>query len=116
MIKRIRNQILESNVECVVFEDVNLQKNASTLILLAQIQGAIIDTCVMNEINYVIYKATLWRKKLGFDQSKGIKRPQLKQQAKDYVLAKYNLCLKEDICDAICIGNAFISDMQKVEV
>lgn len=110
MIKRIHNQIIENNVDHVVFEDVSLQTNVSTLILLAQIQGAIINTCVMNNISYSVYKSTSWRKILKFKQSRGIKRPELKQQAKDYVFNKYKLKLKEDICDAICIGEAFIID------
>lgn len=64
----------------------------------------------MNNIQYSVYKATFWRKVLKFKQSRGIKRPELKQQAKDYVFNKYNLKLKEDLCDAICIGEAFIID------
>lgn len=113
MIKRIHNQIIENNVDHVVFEDVSLQTNVSTLILLAQIQGAIINTCVMNNISYSVYKSTSWRKILSFKQNRNIKRPELKQQAKDYVFNKYSLKLKEDICDAICIGEAFIVDKKK---
>ena len=58
MIKRIHNMIIESDVDYVVFEDVSLQTNVSTLILLAQIQGAIINTCVMNNICYSVYRPT----------------------------------------------------------
>lgn len=110
MIRCIHNQIVQANVNYVVFEDVSLQTNVSTLILLAQIQGAIINTCVMNDICYSVYKATFWRSKLGFNQSRNVKRPELKQQAKDYVFNKYGLKLKEDLCDAICIGEAFIKE------
>ncbi len=115
MIKRIHNQIVENNVDYVVFEDVSLQTNVSTLILLAQIQGAIINTCVMNNICYSVYRPTFWRSKLGFKQSRNVKRPELKQQAKDYVYNKYGLKLKEDLCDAICIGEAFIIENNKKE-
>lgn len=112
MIKRIHNMIIESDVDYVVFEDVSLQTNVSTLLLLAQIQGAIMQTCVMNNIPFIIYKPTQWRKVLKFNQGKSIKRPELKQQAKDYVYNKYGLKLKEDLCDAICIGEAFILENQ----
>ena len=105
--------IVESNVDYVVFEDVSLQTNVSTLILLAQIQGAIINTCVMNNICYSVYRPTFWRSKLGFKQNRNVKRPELKQQAKDYVYNKYGLKLKEDLCDAICIGEAFIIENEK---
>ena len=105
--------IVESNVDYVVFEDVSLQTNVSTLILLAQIQGAIMQTCVMNNIPFIVYKPTQWRKVLKFNQGKNVKRPELKQQAKDYVYNKYGLKLKEDLCDAICIGEAFIKEYKK---
>ena len=114
MIKALHNQIVSNNVDFVVFEDVSLQTNVSTLILLAQIQGAIINTCVMNNICYSVYKPTLWRRILSFRQGRNVKRPELKQQEKDFVFNKYNLKLKEDLCDAICIGEAFIID-KKVE-
>lgn len=110
MIRKLSEQITENNVDCVVFEDVSLQGNVSTLIVLAQIQGAIISTCVMNDIEYKVYKSTSWRKIDGFNQRKGIKRPELKQQAKDFVCNKYGLSLKEDMCDAICIGEAYIKE------
>lgn len=108
MIRKLNDSILENKPDHVVFEDVSLQTNVSTLILLAQIQGAIMNTCVVNNITYSIYKPTIWRKILSFRQSKNVKRPELKQQAKDFVKGKYGLELKEDICDAICIGEAYI--------
>lgn len=113
MIKQIHNHIIKNNVDFVVFEDVSLQTNVSTLILLAQIQGAIINTCVLNNICYSVYKPTFWRSKLNFKQSRNVKRTELKQQAKDYVFNKYGLKLKEDICDAICIGEAFIVESER---
>lgn len=112
MIKCIHSQIIDNEVDYVVFEDVSLQTNVSTLILLAQIQGAIMNTCILNNISYSVYKPTNWRKLLKFKQNRNVKRPELKQQAKDFVFNKYNLKLKEDVCDAICIGEAFIIDKE----
>ena len=110
MIKTIGDYISNNKPDYVVFEGVSLQTNVSTLLLLAQIQGAIMQTCVSNNIPHIIYKPTTWRKILGFNQGKNIKRPELKKQAKEFVENKYNLKLKEDICDAICIGEAFIKE------
>ena len=110
MIKTIGDYIFNNKPDYVVFEGVSLQTNVSTLLLLAQIQGAIMQTCVLNNIPHIIYKPTTWRKILGFNQGKNIKRPKLKKQAKEFVENKYNLKLKEDICDAICIGEAFIKE------
>ena len=108
MLKTISNRIVENAPDIVVFEDISLQTNVSTLVLLAQLQGAIIQTCVMNDIEYIMFKSSSWRKVLNFHQGRNVKRPELKQQAKDFVKNKYGLELKEDICDAICIGEAYI--------
>ena len=108
MMKILGRYIIDNMPDYVVFEGVSLQTNVSTLLLLAQIQGAIMQTCVMNNIPFMIYKPTQGRKVLKFNQGKSIKRPELKQQAKDYVYNKYGLKLKEDLCDAICIVEAFI--------
>lgn len=110
MIIELGKIIIKEKPDMVVFEDVSLQTNVATLMLLSQIQGALIYICASNEIQYKVYKPTTWRKILKFRQNKGIKRPELKQQAKDYVKNKYDLILKEDICDAICIGEAYIKE------
>lgn len=110
MIKEISNYIVKNAPDCVVFEDISLQTNVSTLVLLAQLQGAIMQTCIINNIEYYTLKSSSWRKILNFRQGRNIKRPELKQQAKDFVKNKYGLELKEDICDAICIGEAFIKE------
>lgn len=115
MMKLISESIVKSNITHVIFEDVSLQTNVSTLILLAQIQGAIMNACIMNNITYDVYKPTFWRRLLKFNQGKSVKRPELKQQAKDYVFNKYELSLKEDLCDAVCIGEAFILSQKGAE-
>lgn len=110
MILELNKHITDNMPDYVIFEGVSLQTNVSTLLLLAQIQGAIIQTCVTHNIPHIIYKPAKWRSILSFQQGRNIKRPELKQQAKDYVYNKYGLTLKEDLCDAICIGEAFIID------
>lgn len=110
MMKKLGEYIIDNMPDYVIFEGVSLQTNVSTLLLLAQIQGAIMQTCVMHNIPFKVYKPTQWRKVLRFNQGKNVKRPELKQQAKDYVYNKYGLSLKEDLCDAICIGEAFIKE------
>ena len=108
MIKELCNTIHTYNPDYVVFEDIALQSNPSTLILLARLQGAIIGHCISHDIPYTILKPPTWRKALGFNQGKEIKRPQLKKQAVEYVKGKFDLSLKEDICEAVCIGEAFL--------
>lgn len=112
MCSKICEIIISEKPNYIVFEDVNFQTNAKTLILLAQLQGVIIGCCQLNHIEYTIYKPTSWRKLLGFKQGK-VERKELKQQAKDYVKNKYGLDVNDDIADAICIGEAFITEKEK---
>lgn len=108
MCQGIKQLILDFKPDHVIFEDVSLQTNPSTLILLARLQGAIIQTLLDYNITYDIYKPSTWRKTLGFNQGRGVKRKELKVQAIDYVKGKFNLDVEEDVCEAICIGMAYI--------
>lgn len=108
MVDRICKIILKNKPDCVVLEDVAMQSNPATLILLSRLQGAIIGCCRVNKISFDILKPSNWRKTLGFRQGQGIKRPELKKQAVEFVKENYGLKLSEDVCEAICIGNAFL--------
>ena len=108
MVDRICKIILKNKPDCVVLEDVAMQSNPATLILLSRLQGAIIGCCRVNKISFDILKPSNWRKTLGFRQGQGIKRPELKKQAVEFVKNNYGLKLSEDVCEAICIGNAFL--------
>lgn len=114
MITSISNYIQNESPDFVVFEDISLQTNVSTLVLLARIQGAIIQTCVDCNIQYKLYKPSSWRKVHKFNMGRNIKRPELKQQAKEYILKNYNLDLKIDQCEAICIGKAFLIENKEM--
>lgn len=108
MVDRICKVILKNKPDCVVLEDVAMQSNPATLILLSRLQGAILGCCRVNKIPFDILKPSKWRKALGFEQGKGIKRPELKKQAVRFVKDNYGLKLSEDVCEAICIGNAYL--------
>ncbi len=108
MVDRICPCIHKNKPDFVVIEDVAMQSNPSTLILLARLQGALIGYCRVNKIPYDILKPPNWRKALGFKQGQGIKRRELKKQAVEYVKGNYGLNLSEDVCEAICIGDAFL--------
>ncbi|MCM1167422.1 MAG: crossover junction endodeoxyribonuclease RuvC [Lachnospiraceae bacterium] len=108
MADRIYGYIKKQKPDFVVIEDVAMQTNAATLVQLARLQGAIIGYCRVKKVSYDILKPSSWRKILGFKQGQGIKRPELKKQAVEYVKDIYNLDLSEDVCEAVCIGDAFL--------
>ena len=100
----------------VVFEDVVFQRNAATLIELSRLQGVIAGACFLRKIEFYIYAASSWRSALKFNQGKGIKRPELKQQAKEYAKATFGLDLDEDTADAVSMGSAFTISYLKENV
>ena len=97
---------LKSNVE-VYFEDIQLQDlgggsiGITTFKKLAHVQGALIVTCIEEDIPYTIVPAATWRKTCGV---KGRVRSEYKPAAQAHVLEKYGIQATEDEADAICIG------------
>ena len=97
---------LKPNVE-VYFEDIQLQDlgggsiGITTFKKLAHVQGALIVTCIEEDIPYTIVPAATWRKTCGV---KGRVRSEYKPAAQAHVLEKYGIQATEDEADAICIG------------
>lgn len=106
MRQMIQSRIKNNRPDLVVIEDVALQSSAKTVIQLAQLQGAIIGACDIFDVPYEILKPTEWRKTLGFKQGRQVKRPELKQQAIDYVAEHYGEIVSSDEADAMCIAKA----------
>lgn len=105
MRQMIQSRIKNNRPDLVVIEDVALQSSPKTLIQLAQLQGAIMGVCELNNIPYEIIKPSEWRKILGFKQGR-VKRAELKQQAIDYVKTYYGEDVSSDEADAMCIATA----------
>jgi len=116
MCNSLHKLIQENSPDYVVLEDVALQSNPSTLTTLARIQGAIIQSSLICKIPYRIYKPSSWRKILCFSQGRGVARKELKKQAIKYVKDKFYIDTKEDICEAICIGQAYIKENNLTEI
>ena len=97
---------LKPNVE-VYFEDIQLQElgggsiGVTTFKKLAHVQGALIVTCIEEDVPYTIVPAATWRKTCGV---KGRVRSEYKPAAQAHVLEKYGIQATEDEADAICIG------------
>ena len=104
-LSKIKDTLERNRPDLVVIEDVALQSSPKTLIQLAQLQGAIMGVCELNNIPYEIIKPSEWRKILGFKQGR-VKRAELKQQAIDYVKTYYGEDVSSDEADAMCIATA----------
>ena len=106
MRQMIQSRIKNNHPDLVVIEDVALQSSAKTVIQLAQLQGAIIGACEIFNVPYEILRPSEQRKILGFKQGRQVKRPELKQQAIDYVADHYGEVVSSDEADAMCIAKA----------
>ena len=116
MRQMIQSRIKTNNPDLVVIEDVALQASAKTVIQLAQLQGAIIGACELFNIPYEIIKPTEWRKTLDFKQGRQVKRPELKQQAIDYVAEHYGENVSSDEADAMCIATAALMRLEQDKI
>jgi len=112
MCKAVCNLIARVKPEFVVLEGVAFQRNAATLIELAQLQGVIAGECYRGQIEFYIYPPSSWRKDLGFKQGH-LKRAELKELALRYVEDVYEMKPEEDLAEAICIGAAFLKTYYK---
>lgn len=103
----ICNQIKNCSPDIVFIEDVQQQSNAATLKLLARIQGIAIGYATAHDMPIHILPPSKWRSALNFKQGAGVKRPELKAQAIEYVGRTFGLNgLTEDQCEAVCINAA----------
>ena len=112
MMTLINNLIVKIHPHKVIFEDVQLQGSPQTLILLARIQGAIINCCTANGIPYKMYLPTKWRSIIGIKQGKGEgrKRADLKEQAIAFVREAYEINIGDDCAESITIGLAYLKE------
>jgi Holliday junction resolvasome RuvABC endonuclease subunit len=102
----ICKKIKESNIDCVIIEDIQNQNSVKTVVDLARLQGGIIMYCANKHIPIHIYHPSTWRKTLGFTQGTKTKRDALKEQATEYVKSLGFEIESEDESEAICINLA----------
>lgn len=96
----------------VVAENVSLQNpNVKTIVELARVQGllqaAAYSLPVAEPVTY--YMPATWRKAVGIQTGRGIKRADLKKAAIAMVSEQYHKQVSDDEADAILIGQAAVS-------
>lgn len=111
MTHQIEVVIQKYRPKLIVFEDVQVQRDARAALMLARLQGLIMGLCDRYNTPYEIISPTTWRKMLGFKQGRGVSRQELKEQAVSFVRNGYGIVVGEDICEAICIGLAHLKDL-----
>lgn len=87
----------------VVIEDIFDNNNVHTLVVLARLQGAIIQYCHKQSIPIDILAPKTWRKLVGI---KGKKRKEVKEEAVQLVADLYGINVSADEAESICITKA----------
>lgn len=105
IIEEIKRLIREYNIDFVVIEDVQNQKNPQTFKQLSILMGCIRQELFKMNIPYEILSPSTWRSILNI---KGRNREQKKRNAQLYIKDKFDKEVTEDEADAICIGLAYI--------
>ena len=107
--------VKENKPKVVLLEDVAMQRDVQAVIKLGRLQGLLMASALSRNIHVLIYLPSQWRKILGIKQGAGVKRPELKAQAKQLIQDVYGLEPTEDEADAACIGLAFLVEQGHVK-
>lgn len=106
MAKSLWKIIKKYQPEHVVLENVQQQKNPSTMISLARLQGMIVGYASAHKIKVHFLSPSSWRSALEYTLGPKIKRAELKQQSLKYVKEHLGLNVSEDEAEAIAEGIA----------
>lgn len=95
--------------DMLAVEEVNIQNpNVRTLVELGRVQGWIqaATYSLPYPAKIIFYTPSQWRKAVGIQTGRGIKRAELKKAAVQMVLTQYGKQVSDDEADAILIGQA----------
>lgn len=95
--------------DMIVFEDIQMQgmiNNVQTFKHLAQLQGAIVETCYNLKLPYEIYSPNQWRSICNHLKGNEKDRAAQKKLAQQWVRDRFGKTCTQDEADAICIGYA----------
>lgn len=101
-------------VDKIIMEKSVLKTNIAVVQLLSMLSGAVMLYAAQHNIEFENPVPTEWRKRIGLEQSKNVKREVLKQEAIFAVKREYGLSVTDDIAEAILIGRSGF-DLPKLE-
>lgn len=111
IIQRFINEIIEKHsIQTIIAEEVRPDiPNSHTFKVLSWLQGIILYEAYLknDKITYDFIQANSWRSKIGIRTGPRVKREELKKADIAYVKNKYNISANDDVCDAICLMDAY---------
>lgn len=106
---RAHSLVVDEQPDMIAAEGVSLQNpNVKTIVELARVQGVIQAASYTDDrqIPTEFYMPATWRKVVGIQTGRGIKRAELKKAAIELVSLIYGKQVTDDEADAILIGRA----------
>lgn len=104
--------ISKQQPDLITAEGVSLQNpNVKTIVELARVQGLLQAAAysLPTEVPIVFYMPATWRKAVGIQMGRGVKRAELKKAAIAMVAERYGKQVSDDEADAILIGRAAVA-------
>ena len=102
-------------VDKIIMEESVFKTNIDTVKKLSNIAGAVIYYAIINNIEFKFALPTEWRKKIGLQQNKTVKREVLKAEAIKAVEQEYGLKVIDDIAEAILLARSGF-DLPKIVI
>lgn len=107
----LEHLIADENIERVILEEVISEKGKTnkTYKALMWLQAAInfmVHDIYQIPIDYLLPNE--WRAAIGIHTGRGVCREELKRKDIDFVKKNFDIEANDDICDAICLGYAYI--------
>lgn len=99
----------------ILMEETMLSSNIDTLKKLAYLAGGVMTYAYKNNIDFQLILPTEWRKRVGLQQSKKIKREVLKDEAIKAVLQEYKINVTNDEAESILIARSGF-DLPKINI
>ncbi len=102
----VKELISDNNIEKMVLEDIQLQKDVVTFKILAEVYGVLSELGNSMKILVDSEFSSSWKSGLNI---KGKTRPEQKRNAQLYVKNTFGIEATQDECDAICIGSYHVN-------
>ena len=113
VMKRIQNMLLQIcdildqyDVDAIYMEKAFSNQNVDTTMKLANLAGGVILYCAKHGIEFNHPLPSVWRSKIGIEQSNKIKRDVLKAEAIKAVKNEYKIDVNDDVAESILLARS----------
>lgn len=94
------------DIDVIIMEKSILKSNIDTVQKLSNLAGAIMLYAYQNNIQFENPVPSVWRKKIGLEQSKNVKREVLKLEAIQAVKQEYGIDVSDDEAESILLARS----------